>query len=330
MRPSGCGADCGGRRTRRGRPVDGVADAAVGAVHPRLEVGHGAMGARQQLLAGLGALAARAVVAAELREPVVARPAVSVDDRPGGGGRLRERPQRAARGVGQDLKAKPPRALPADLDRDPAERLLARLAPAPAPFLEPAEVELVDLNLVLQRLTLGRDHRPAQRLQDQPRSLIARQPQLALKLLGRDPRMVGGDQVGGPEPDAQRRARLVHHGARGHRRLLATRRALPQMPALEHPSRPPATPRADEPLRPARGGRVLKARRLAREPLLELHDRAGEVWTRHRRTVEPRPDVTGYALARCSPGRRQRWYKRAVRRDGGSAGISALFAGTAA
>src|SRR5215207_7740785 len=155
MRPSGCGADCGGRRTRRGRPVDGVADAAVGAVHPRLEVGHGAMGARQQLLAGLGALAARAVVAAELREPVVARPAVSVDDRPGGGGRLRERPQRAARGVGQDLKAKPPRALPADLDRDPAERLLARLAPAPAPFLEPAEVQLVDLNLVLQRLTLG-------------------------------------------------------------------------------------------------------------------------------------------------------------------------------
>jgi hypothetical protein len=40
-----------------------VADAAVGAVHPGLEVGDGAMGAREQLL---GELAASTVVIAQL------------------------------------------------------------------------------------------------------------------------------------------------------------------------------------------------------------------------------------------------------------------------
>lgn len=32
---------------------------------------------------------------------------------------------------------------------------------------------------------------------------------------------------------------------------------------------------------------VLKTRELGREPVLELHDRAREVWPEHRRTVEP-------------------------------------------
>jgi hypothetical protein len=58
-----------------------IADAAVGAVQPGLEVRDGAVRARQQLLAGLGQLAAAAVVVAELREAVVSRPAVGVDNR---------------------------------------------------------------------------------------------------------------------------------------------------------------------------------------------------------------------------------------------------------
>jgi len=54
---------------------------AVRAVQPSLEVGDRAVRARQQLLAGLGALAARAVLVAELGQAVVARPAVGARSR---------------------------------------------------------------------------------------------------------------------------------------------------------------------------------------------------------------------------------------------------------
>src|SRR5215207_649414 len=67
------------------------------------------------------------------------------------------------------------------------------------------------------------------------------------------------------------------------------------MTTREHPHRATAAPWADEPLGPARRRQILKACLLAREPLLELHDRAREVWPGHRRTVEPSPDGTGYA-----------------------------------
>src|SRR5215204_5916202 len=67
------------------------------------------------------------------------------------------------------------------------------------------------------------------------------------------------------------------------------------MTTREHPHLATAAPWADEPLGPARRRQVLKACLLAREPLLELHDRAREVWPGHRRTVEPSPDGTGYA-----------------------------------
>src|SRR5215204_596108 len=67
------------------------------------------------------------------------------------------------------------------------------------------------------------------------------------------------------------------------------------MTTREHPHLATAAPWADEPLGPARRRHVLKACLLAREPLLELHDRAREVWPGHRRTVEPSPDGTGYA-----------------------------------
>src|SRR5215203_2869446 len=110
------------------------------------------------------------------------------------------------------------------------------------------------------------------------------------------------------------------------------------MTTREHPHLATAAPWADEPLGPARRRQVLKACLLAREPLLELHDRAREVWPGHRRTVEPSPDGTGYAHAnflRCSwvprsvlvPNQR-RWPRRRpvsarpVRLDGGAPAAS--------
>jgi hypothetical protein len=83
------------------------------------------------------------------------------------------------------------------------------LAAAPEPFLDAADEELIDLDLAAQRLALGRDHGAAQLVQDQPRGLIARQSQLTLPLLGRDPRMVGGHQI---RSGAAERPGLLHRG----------------------------------------------------------------------------------------------------------------------
>ena len=95
----------------------------MGAEQPSLEVGDGPMRSRQQLLAGLGSLAARPVLVAELRQAVVGGPTVGVDDRPSRGRGFREGAERIARGVGQNREAKPPRAAASHLDRDSAERL---------------------------------------------------------------------------------------------------------------------------------------------------------------------------------------------------------------
>lgn len=154
-------------------------------------------------------------------------------------------------GVGQDLEPQPARARAAHFDDDADEGFLAVSAGDMAPLAAPADEGLVDLDLTPKGFTLRRHHRPAQLLQDEPRGLIARDPELALKLDRRDPGRVGGDQVGGPEPEPKRCPGAVHDRPRSDRGLLMAIRALPEVTALEHPGPPPGTGRAPKALRPA-------------------------------------------------------------------------------
>src|SRR5215216_5544157 len=148
----------------------------MGAVHPGLQIGDRAVSPRQQLFAGRrGALAAPPVFKAALANPAVAHPPVGVHDRSGGGGSADKPGERGARGIGQDAQAQTSRAAPANLNRDPDQRLVTARTTALTPYIEATEIELVDLDLARQRLALGRDHRAPQLLQDQPRRLIARQ-----------------------------------------------------------------------------------------------------------------------------------------------------------
>ena len=162
-------------------------------------------------------------------------------------------------------------------------------------LLVPAEPEVVDLHLALQGLALGGHHRPAQLLQDQPCRLVAREPELSLQLLGRDPGVMGGDQMGGPEQGAQRGAGSVHHRPGRDRGLKSAGRALPEVSAFEHPGATPSATGADKTLWPARRREVVEAGGVSREAVLELHDRAREAWPSHTRTVGRVPDGTGYA-----------------------------------
>src|SRR3954466_5028087 len=241
----------------------------MGAVHPGLEVGDRAVHSWQQLLAvGDGGDLARTVVIAERGQPVIGEQAVGVHDRAFGGRRGRERLERRRLGVGQHLQAQAPRAAAANLDRSADEQLLSVLAPAFEALLVAAEKELVDLDLALEQLALGRDHRRAKLVQHRPRGLVTADPELALKLLGADPRMKRRDQIGRPEPRPQVQPGLMHDRPSGNRRLPPARGADPQMPTRLAPGVTPTAARTDKALRPKTGtrGTPPRPRTAARTP----------------------------------------------------------------
>ena len=94
--------------------------------------------------------------------------------------------------------------------------------------------------------------------------------------------MMRRDQIRRPEPQPQRRLRVVHHRPRRDRRLRPTELALPHPPTLmHHADVPPTAAPAPEPIRPTTREQVLPARLLSREALLELHDRHREPGARH-------------------------------------------------
>jgi len=116
----------------------------------------------------------------------------------------------------------------------------------------PDDEALVNLHLLDQMLAFGVDHGPAQLVQHRPRRLAPAEPELALQLQGRHARRRGAHQIGRPEPQMQRRMRLVQNRARGHRRLAMAGRALPHEPTLGHrPRLPLPAARARKPVRPS-------------------------------------------------------------------------------
>src|SRR5665213_4447215 len=115
--------------------------------------------------------------------------------------------------------------------------------------------------------------------------------QLARQLHRGDPRMVGGHQVGSPEPPPQRHLCLVHHRARGHRGLRTTALALPHPPSVMHrPDLATAAPPAAKTIRPTTDKQILPARLLRGETPLELHDRQREPRPGHPVNLRPSPD----------------------------------------
>src|SRR6266540_3984191 len=226
-------------------------------------------------------------------ELAIALPAVGVDDCAGGDELFHPRREGRLAGVREHLQAQPARAGTAHLDDDADEGLAVALAAATAPFVVPSDERLIDLDLVAKRFALERHHRPTQLLQHQPRGLIARQAELALKLHRRNPGRVGSDQIGRPEPQPKRCVSAVHDRPRGDRGLVVAPSAFPQVAPLEHPRPRIAAHRTAKAFGPARGGQIVKARRVVGKALLEVHDAAREVWPAHPTTVDTAPDGTG-------------------------------------
>src|SRR6202035_3518604 len=126
--------------------------------------------------------------------------------------------------------------------------------------------------LATDAVATGSDHAGPEFVQDLERRLVAVQAKLALELDGRDAWRMARNQVGGPEPDRQRRAGPLHDRA-GRQRIIPLTLAAPQnlRPVGEAVGLAGvAAPSADAPVAPGVGLRKGSESRILRKEALEL------------------------------------------------------------
>jgi len=262
----------------------GFAQAVEGAQTPALQVGEHPVHPGQQDMGGHAADHLATVLVfleAEIgRQPVA-------DDRGAGRDDTTDEPGDAGRReVVQAVEPDAPRlALVRQLDRADHQQLAnvaAALATGRRICLGPVgEVALVHLDQIDQRGAIGVDHGAAQLMQQQPGSLVAAQPELGLKLQGRDPVRMAAEEMDCGEPQGQRQLAAVHRCSGRHRGLPAAPGAFPGEPlGGQLPALCPAAGRADKALRPALLEQVASAGRIIGKSLRQLG-------TRHRTVMFP-------------------------------------------
>src|ERR1700726_136912 len=163
--------------------------------------------------------------------------------------------------------------------------------------------------LATEAVATGSDHAGAEFVEDLERRLVAVQAKLALELDGRDAWRMARNEVGGPEPDRQRRAGPLHDSA-GRQRIIPLTFAAPQnlRPVGEAVGFAGfAAPFADEPVAPADGFKVSTASRIVRKDARERGEgtrkgqiRAGQDTGGHGNIPFPPLNYQWYAI--CSTG----------------------------
>ena len=144
-----------------------------------------------------------------------------------------------------------------------------------------ADPDFIDLDVIVgatDPVSVRADHASAQLVQDLEGRLVAGQAELPLKLDGGHTRRQAGDQIGRPEPYAQRRVRPLHDRARRQARILTAFAATQDRRTGLEPEgfTGMAAAGADEAVAPARGLQIRGAGRFIRKQLLELRERARE------------------------------------------------------
>ena len=103
----------------------------------------------------------------------------------------------------------------ANLDGSRDQRLVMDAPPFPSCF--PAYPRFIHLDMLFEPpadpILIGARHGGAELVEDAERRLIAGQPKLALELDDGHFRRLTGDQIGGPEPHAERGKTALHDGA---------------------------------------------------------------------------------------------------------------------
>jgi hypothetical protein len=149
--------------------------------------------------------------------------------------------------------------------------------PSPLELSASAETSLLAANpsfinfyLAVQRLPSYIHHRPAELVKQHPCGLVTGQTELPLYEQGRNPTLVGGHQIGGPEPLGERNLGPVKNRPGCQRDLVTAARTLP--PSLTHQvvCSPVSASGADEAVWPAAGRKILFAGFLGGEVALKL------------------------------------------------------------
>jgi len=263
---------------RADQPLLQVADRAVGERHDRRDSPAQGRSDRLRL---------RDMAIAFYRRGAKTRQAVGVQRRAGCDMSREERLEGARAEIRDDRHTHPARDVAAFFDGDQHQRgFPAFQLPTPAePGLRAANPGVIQLDVSLQRFSGDVDHGPSEFVKEQPSRFVSWQAQLPLQPQGRSASFVGDHQVAGPEPDRQRRFRVVEDRARRERHLMAASDALPA--SRGHRVGPPMlAPRADEPVRPATGGQILLAGVLGRKLTLELRQILRKRRARHAPTLQ--------------------------------------------
>ena len=164
--------------------------------------------------------------------------------------------------------------------------VLLRVLKSVSLFLYPTDIGLVQLDSARQPVALETHHGAAQLLQHRPGGLVAGEPELALQLQRREARRVGGDEVGGGEPERQGQPGAVQDGAGRHRGLAPARPALQQIAGGQKVAAVVAARRATKAVRRAAGHEIVPTGLVGREPGLKLRQAEREDRPSHDRGVK--------------------------------------------
>jgi len=268
------------------------ADAVMDAIEPGLQIAEDEVGDRQELLGDLGiaAFGDGVVVVAACPQAAIGAPVIGDEQRPRHDGASDEFAQRFGRAIRGDGEANAP-GIPAVLPfvlrgaRLPVTNLdgggdqgLVVDASALAACLS-ADIGFVHFDmfahLAADPVLIGAHHARAQLVQDAEGRLVTSEAELPLELHRRHALRLTGDQIGGPEPDAQWRMAALHDSADHQPRVLATFSAAQDARAVIKTERLSTrlTVWANEPAVPAGFFQIGSAGRVVRKKTLELGKR---------------------------------------------------------
>jgi hypothetical protein len=265
-----------------------AADPVIRPDQPLLQIANRSVNSRQHRTTTLAyPLLAGDVAKTDLGQATERFETIGVDRRLSGDVAYGEIGEGAAAEVRNDFHSSTSRSLAPFFhrDRDKGGFPTLQLTTAAETRLGPANPGVVEFHLAVQRLPRRIHHGPAEFVEDQPGRFVPADPQLALEQQGRHPALIGRHQIGGPEPQRQRRSRPVENRSRGQRRLVAAVRTLPPAPIAQGEGPRVAAPWTAKTIRPPADFQVLPAGLIGRELPLERTETGRERRPRHCETL---------------------------------------------
>src|SRR5271169_4005054 len=257
---------------------------------PRLEISEDEMDDGQELLGyfGIATFGNGVVIVAAFPQAGITAPIVRDDQRPRSDGAIDEPTKRFGATVSGNCQPNAPRIAPilslvlrgsmlpmAHLNGAGDQNLVVNASAfAACPAADPGFVHLDMLvRAAADAILVRADHSGSQFVEDLKGCLVTREPELPLELDGRHAGGLAGDQVGGPEPDGQRRA--LHDRADSQSCLTSAFAACQHARSGGNAERFAChtTVRTDEAVSPARLFEVFSAGSIVREEPLKLRQR---------------------------------------------------------